>query len=179
MGWGLCDCGQSRLSRSSWSSGREEKCMWNFNPECQGGPWGLGGVEAVSDPTLTALPPGFSPGKPSGSLTSWDWGNLGEWPGERVPAGWCFLHQECRVLFHPQRVALAHSGSATGKKSSKAIAAQGNAVQDIVVEAWTIFSSFPLPFQSEGLFALPSRKGVKGWRAEQKKESSRLWFPKA
>ena len=26
-----------------------------------------------------------------------------------------------------------------------------------------------MPFQSEGLFAFPSRKGVKGWRAEKKK----------
>jgi len=61
---------QSRLSRSSWSRGREEKGMWNSNPQYQERPWGVGGLEAVPEPTLTALPQGFSPGTPSRSLTS-------------------------------------------------------------------------------------------------------------
>ena len=36
-----------------------------------------------------------------------------------------------------------------------------------------------MPFQSEGLFALPSRKGVKGWRAEQKKRVFQALVPKS
>lgn len=50
---------------------------------------------------------------------------------------------------------------------------KGTRWQDVTME------TLPAPAFafSEGLFALPSGKDVKG--GEQKKESSRLWFPKA
>ena len=100
-----------------------------------GGPGGWGEWRLCLTPHSLHCPRASLPGSLVGPLhheTEETWANgrvRGSWQG------WCFLHQECRILFHPQRVALAHSGSATGKKSSKAIAAQGNTVRDIVVEA--------------------------------------------
>lgn len=99
------------------------------------GPGGWGEWRLCLPHTHCAAPRGSPPRSLAGPLhheTEETWANgrvRGSW------RGWCFLHQGCRVLFHPQRVALAHSGSATGKKSSKAIAAQGNTVQDIIFEA--------------------------------------------
>ena len=79
---------QSRRSRSSWSRGREEKCMWN--PQYQERPWGVGDWRLCLTPHSLHCPRGSPPGKPSRSLTSWDWGYLSEWLGERVLAGVVF-----------------------------------------------------------------------------------------